>query len=135
MTERACSGDVSVGGNPRHPIPTNHEEISMLRTLLSCTAILLMSVAGGALAQNYTNSPAHENEVQRGAPYIDALNLLEAQGYASFSNFREEGGGRYSADAVRDGQAMHVIIDPASGQVAAAGPAQNMPQTQTGGAR
>ena len=106
----------------------------MLRKLFSCAAILLTSSAGAALGQTYTDSPAHEAEIQRGAPVIDALNLLEAQGYASFSNFQEEGG-RYSADAIKDGETQHVIIDPATGQVSKAGSLRGAPQTQTGGAR
>ena len=109
----------------------------MLRKLLSCSAILLFAAAAGpALAQGANTNPAgHEAEVQRGAPIVDALNTLEAQGYASFSNLQDMGDGKFSADAVKDGQASHVIIDPASKQVSVAGPAQNPPQTMTGGAR
>jgi hypothetical protein len=108
----------------------------MLRKLFSCAAILLMSSATGALAQGaVTNPAAHETEVQRGAPAVDALNLLEAAGYASFTNFHEEGAGQFAADAIRDGQTVHVIIDPTARQVTVAGPAQNLPQTMTGGAR
>ena len=114
----------------------------MLRKLFSCTAIALLSVAAPALAQTtypgdgpYSRSPAHEAEVQRGAPIIDALNTLEAQGYASFSNVQDMGDGKFSADAVKDGQTSHVIIDPMTKQVSGAGPVQNAPQTMTGGAR
>ena len=125
----------------------------MLRKLFSCAAIALLSVAAPALAQTYgqgaqtyddtqplsqgpySRSPAHEAEVQRGAPIVDALNLLEAQGYASFSNVQDMGGGKFAADAVKDGQAQHVIIESGTRQISVAGPAQNMPQTMTGGAR
>lgn len=113
----------------------------MLRKLFSPAgaltgAVLLTSaLAAGAAAQNYTNSAAHENEVQRGAPFIDALNTLEAQGYASFSNFQQQGD-KYTADAVKDGQTMHVIIDPMTHQVTNAGSPQGAaPQIQSGGAR
>ena len=106
----------------------------MLRKLFSCGTILLMSAAAPALAQTYSSSPAHEAEVERGAPVVDALNLLEAAGYASFTNFQQVGD-KFEADAIKDGQAMHVVIDPATRQVAAVGPAQTGPQTQTGGAR
>ena len=128
-------------------------------------AILLMAPAGGALAQGtgaygtspgtgaynsspgtgaygtspgtgpYSMSPAHAAEVGRGAPYTDALNALEAKGYASFSNFQEEAGGRYSADVQENGQVKHVLIDPATGQITAAVPAQTVPQIQSGAAR
>ena len=111
----------------------------MLRKLLSCTAVVLLGAAAPALAQElsdgpYTRSPAHENAVQRGAPFVDALNTLEAQGYASYSNFQQQGD-KFTADAVKDGQTMHVIIDPITHQVTNAGPAQNGPETMTGGAR
>ena len=108
----------------------------MLRKLLSCAAVLLLGAAGPALAQGAMTNPAgHEAEVQRGAPVVDALNVLEAQGYASFSNVQDTGDGKFSADAVKDGQASHVIIDPVSKQVSVSGPAQAAPQTMTGGAK
>ena len=108
----------------------------MLRKLLSCTAILLLGAAGPALAQGANTNPAgHEAAIQRGAPVVDALNTLEAQGYASFSNLQDMGNGKFSADAVRDGQASHVIIDPVTKQISVSGPARAAPQTMTGGAR
>jgi hypothetical protein len=106
----------------------------MLRKLFSCATVLLISAAAPAMAQTYSSSPAHEAEVERGAPVADALNLLEAAGYASFTNFQQVGD-KFEADAIKDGQAKHVVIDLTTRQVAAVGPAQSGPQTQSGAAR
>ena len=45
-----------------------------------------------------------------------ALNLLEAQGYGSFSNFKADGA-NYQATVTQDGQSFTVVINPDSGQV------------------
>jgi hypothetical protein len=108
----------------------------MLRILFS--SHLLLAAASLALIPAQTHpslaqtAGSHENrEVERGARYVTALNLLEAHGYASFSNFREEGD-KFGADVVDNGRPEHVVIDPENGQIMVAGA---MPQTQSGGAR
>jgi hypothetical protein len=45
-----------------------------------------------------------------------ALNLLEAKGYASFSNFKPDGKD-YSATVAKNGHNMTVMVDPVSGRV------------------
>jgi hypothetical protein len=98
--------------------------------LLAMTAMaLLLASAGGALAQS-----RQQQAEDRGAPYTRALNVLETHGYASFSNFREEGD-KFGADVMQNGQAVHVIIDPDQNQVTAVGPSVSTPQTQSGAAR
>lgn len=46
----------------------------------------------------------------------DALNLLEAQGYGSFSNFKADGA-NYEATVTQNGQSFTVVINPDSGQI------------------
>ena len=48
-----------------------------------------------------------------------ALNLLEARGYAAFSNFAAEGNG-FRATVVNGGQTSQVSIDPRTGRVGGA---------------
>jgi hypothetical protein len=45
-----------------------------------------------------------------------ALNALESQGYAHFSNVRPDGRD-FAADVVRDGRTMHVLIVPETGNI------------------
>ncbi|MGH6968447.1 MAG: PepSY domain-containing protein [Stellaceae bacterium] len=45
-----------------------------------------------------------------------ALNLLEAQGYGSFTDFRRDGQD-YAATVSQNGKSFPVKIDPATGQV------------------
>jgi hypothetical protein len=45
-----------------------------------------------------------------------ALNLLEAKGYTSFSNFRPDGSD-YSAKVMKNGRDMTVIVDPGNGHI------------------
>jgi len=45
-----------------------------------------------------------------------ALNVLEAQGYASFSNF-EPSGSAYTALVTDNGQQFRVVINPDTGQI------------------
>jgi hypothetical protein len=40
-----------------------------------------------------------------------ALNMLEAQGYGDFSHFRRAGD-NFTADVMKDGRAMQVLINP-----------------------
>jgi Peptidase propeptide and YPEB domain len=46
----------------------------------------------------------------------EALNLLEAQGYGSFSNFKADGA-NYEATVSQNGKSFTVVINPDSGQV------------------
>src|SRR3954462_15572641 len=92
-------------------------------------ALLLLPAAAGA--QSSRGSSALES----GARFTDALNLLERHGYASFSNFREEAGGRFSADVVDNGRTVRVLIDPDRGQVTANGTDSTAPQIQSGSSR
>jgi opacity protein-like surface antigen len=46
----------------------------------------------------------------------DALNDLEAHGYATFSNFHKKGSD-FEATVMQDGKALQVLVDPAKGTV------------------
>ena len=45
-----------------------------------------------------------------------ALNMLEAQGYGAFSNFRPVGG-NFAATVSQNGKTFQVTVDPATGQI------------------
>jgi hypothetical protein len=45
-----------------------------------------------------------------------ALNLLEAKGYADFSNFKQDGN-NFAATVKQNGESFGVVIDPESGQI------------------
>ncbi|MDE2228095.1 MAG: PepSY domain-containing protein [Alphaproteobacteria bacterium] len=49
---------------------------------------------------------------------IDALNRLESQGYADFSDFGATGG-NFSAMAAQDGRRVRVIVNPDTGEIRA----------------
>jgi hypothetical protein len=55
------------------------------------------------------------HEAQR---MTSALNLLEAKGYASFSNFKQDGA-NFSATVTKNGQNETLVVDPDSGTVTA----------------
>ncbi len=87
-------------------------------------AVFLAASAGLALAANTAAQPAaaqpsaavpHQNRAQ-GDRMTSALNLLEAQGYGSFSNFKQDGQ-NYAATVKQNGQSFGVVINPDSGQV------------------
>jgi hypothetical protein len=82
----------------------------MKRILFVLVPALLSLGAGAALAAPMASA---NRETQ-------ALNLLEAQGYGSFTNFHQAGGD-YTATVTRAGHAVTVRIDPQSGQVATIG--------------
>src|SRR4051812_47123232 len=92
-------------------------------------ALMLLPAAAGA--QSSRGSAALES----GARFTDALNLLERHGYGSFSNFREEAGGKFSADVVDNGRTVRVLIDLERGQVVGAGADPASPQIQSGASR
>lgn len=107
-------------------------------------AAVLAAAAGSAFAQNVGNpvlgapphalgspapAPAAQAAAKPGAAMngynpdnpeassaTDALNLLEARGYANFSDFSAAGNG-FRATVVNGGQASRVSIDPRTGQI------------------
>lgn len=81
---------------------------------------------GGASSATGTPSPATLPAASEpAAPDLDnpqgsrataALNVLEAQGYASFSDFRPSGNA-YTALVTDNGQQFRVVINPDTGQI------------------
>ena len=106
----------------------------MKRIALMAAALSLS--AGAAFAATPSSTPAanpappaaqaqHHHHAQAGKYQrinqvanreTKALNLLEAKGYASFSNFKPAGKD-YSAIVAKNGHNMTVMVDPASGRV------------------
>src|SRR5882757_6603394 len=96
---------------------------------IALTAVALMFSAGAAFAatpaSTPTANPAQHHHAQT-ATYqrinqtenreTKALNLLEAQGYASFSNFKSDGN-EYSATVAKNGHTMTVMVDPVNGRI------------------
>jgi hypothetical protein len=82
---------------------------------------LAANTPGGA-ANSPTNAPAARGaDASPSAVRIThALNLLEAQGYGDFRNFRQDGK-NFDATVTRNGKQMSVQVDPDSNQVTVQG--------------
>jgi len=83
------------------------------------TAAALGLSAGSALAA--TGTTAVDRQIRsEGDRMTKALNLLEAKGDASFTNFRADGNA-YRATVSQNGRSFDVRVDPMSGQVTPVG--------------
>jgi hypothetical protein len=71
------------------------------------------ALAGAFCAASAGVALAADSEAQR---MTHALNLLEAQGYGSFSNFAQDGK-NFSATVNKNGQRFGVVVDPDSDQI------------------
>jgi hypothetical protein len=107
---------------PRRAVQTDRRSI-MNRYLAAAFAASLMSGAGAAMAQTPAVPstptkaiPTHPVRDLQGDPATKALNLLEASGYATFTQFHQVGD-HYEAVAMKDGKPITVSVDPATGQV------------------
>ena len=91
-------------------------------TLMLGTGAALAAPPSGPAAASQTMHHQKAVAVQTGAAdrETQALNLLEAKGYGSFTNFRAAGNG-YAATVTRDGRTMNVQVDPQNGQVTTTG--------------
>ncbi len=72
--------------------------------------------AGQAAAKPAASVNGYNPENPEASSATDALNLLEARGYANFSNFTADGNG-FRATVVNGGRASQVSIDPRTGTV------------------
>jgi hypothetical protein len=86
--------------------------VGLVQPVLAQTADMTTDTAGDMAGSNDRQDAA----VAKGTPFTQALNLLERHGYASFTNFREEGG-QFGADVTENGRTYHVIINPDSNQI------------------
>lgn len=77
--------------------------------LLSAQAVFGQDGVGPA-------EPAKSHDTPPARRVTDALNLLEAQGYAEFDNFREEGS-LFAADTKLDGKPVRLFVDPDMRQI------------------
>ncbi len=106
---------------------------------IALLAVALSLGAGTAFAATTGNSsanpaPAPQAQVQHHHRHMatarrinaredretKALNLLEAKGYASFTNFKPDGRD-YAATVAKNGHNMTVRVDPHSGQITTQG--------------
>lgn len=79
---------------------------------------------GKAMQPNNGMSPSSQmseedsgSQMSTGHRMTKALNLLEANGYGGFSNFKADGKGGFKATVTRDGHDVTVHIDPDTGKV------------------
>ncbi|HYL48148.1 MAG TPA: hypothetical protein VET84_02170 [Stellaceae bacterium] len=61
-------------------------------------------------------TPVADLDNPEGGRATSALNVLEAQGYASFSDFRPDGT-KFTALVNDNGQQFRVVINPDTGQI------------------
>jgi hypothetical protein len=82
-----------------------------MRKLGFTAAILGIAFVSAALP-----ALAEENTGPRQERYTEALNLLEAKGYGSFTNFQKFGND-FEASIDRDGKPQMMMIDPDQGTI------------------
>lgn len=75
--------------------------------LAAAAAACLAFAAGAASAATVRNYGKDVN----GSRYTDALNLLEAKGYVTFTDFHKVGD-QFQASVTQKGKQMTVMIDP-----------------------
>ncbi|MGB8181684.1 MAG: hypothetical protein WCF13_04880 [Stellaceae bacterium] len=73
-------------------------------------------VANQATLSATGETPVADLDNPEGGRTTAALNVLEAQGYASFSDFRPDGT-KFTALVSDNGQQFRIIIDPDTGQI------------------
>jgi peptidase YpeB-like protein len=106
--------------------PPIKEDTMKLTRALFAVLPLGFAVASAAVAETPATPPKHGAQLiaraQRDRPnpreerITRALNVLEAQGYASFKDFRADGK-NYAATVKSAGKPMTVLVDPDTGQV------------------
>jgi Peptidase propeptide and YPEB domain len=90
---------------PRAARPmTGETAMNRIASLLLAGAVL---AASGGLALAAPGSAARTTQ---------ALNLLEAKGYGSFSNFKQDGAD-FEATVKQNGQSFTVTVNPDTGQI------------------
>jgi len=84
--------------------------------------VALAATAPGGAANSPAGAPAARGADTRPSTVriTHALNLLEAQGYGDFRDFRQDGK-NFAATVMRGGKQMSVRIDPDADQVAVQG--------------
>ncbi len=85
----------------------------------SLAGALLVASAGIALAAAApagTNATTPDRDSVEAARMTQSLNLLGAQGYGDFSNFRQDGK-NFAATVTRSGQQLSVVVDPDTNRV------------------
>jgi hypothetical protein len=84
----------------------------------AAASLLAAGFAAPALAVPAFASPALAvpHGVQEGNRATMALNALESKGYPAFTHFRADGRD-FSANVMRGGKTIHVIVAPATGVV------------------
>jgi hypothetical protein len=82
-----------------------------MRTLKTLSAAAVIAFASGAALAAPAAGPIASARPQDNGRDTRALNILEANGYAAFSNFRQQGND-FAADVTRNGQHFAVVIDP-----------------------
>jgi len=88
-----------------------HPDIRIAGLAMALAGIVATAAAAPASA---TTGTAHAGST--GSRASTALNLLEAQGYGDFANFRQAGR-MYDATITRDGKTMHLSVNPDTGQI------------------
>lgn len=96
------------------------KRIALLAAAMTFGAGAAMAAAPGHPPTSQPNQHHHHmaKALRTNAPNREtqALNLLEAKGFGSFTNFRPAGKD-YTATVTRDGHAMNVRVDPLSGVI------------------
>lgn len=105
-----------VMSTPASPVPTgNGAELGVPPHALGATTPA-ESAAPPVTASANGAPPVADLDNPEGGRATTALNILEAQGYAAFSDFRPEGSA-FTASVSDGGQQFQVVINPDTGQI------------------
>lgn len=96
-------------------VPTG-EEVSTPPHALGAAAALSVGVTNQTALPVSGETPVADLDNPEGGRATSALNVLEAQGYASFSDFRPDGT-KFTALVNDNGQQFRVVINPDTGQI------------------
>jgi hypothetical protein len=94
----------------------------------AAAALMAVPAAGFAEGTGRDRAGAMDNQGDRATT---ALNLLEANGYTSFSNF-QPAGRDFQVTVIRDGRPTVVTVDPDSGRITPQTAVANQPSSTTG---
>ena len=83
---------------------------------ISALAIAALFAGTAAAAPAHAAMSPKDSVGGDGTRDTKALNMLEAQGYTDFSNFRPDGK-NFAADVTQGGKSRAVTIDPDSGTI------------------
>lgn len=93
------------------------KQVALIAAALAMSAgAALAATPGNSSTMNQPSTQAHRTD-WRANQETKALNLLEAQGFSSFRNFRPVANDQYAANVMQHGRSMTVYVNPQDGRI------------------